>query len=241
VQFDRWSDAIVSANATGKLLSGVEVVGELFAYFAQLAEKRRADPGDDMLSSLVHSKINGEEIPMIIILGLCFTMVAGGNDTTTGLLAGALEILDQNRKQRDILIKEPARIKGAIDELLRMTSPVQGLCRTVTRDVEIDGKTIREGRKVLLLYGSANRDEREYGPTAAECDFDRKNRRHLAFSYGPHHCIGAAIARLQGRVALEELLKAFPNFSVDAQNARYASGNFVRRYESMPFSTGVGA
>ncbi len=125
--------------------------------------------------------------------------------------------------------------------MLRLTSPVQGLCRTTTREVEMQGKTIPKGRKVLLLYASANRDEREYGPTAAECDFDRKNRRHLALSYGPHHCVGAAIARLQGRVALEELLKAFPDFTIDAEQARFAPGNFVRRYASLPFSTGLGA
>lgn len=241
VQFDHWSDTIVSANATGELLNGVEVVGELFAYFTQLIEKHRANPGDDMLSSLVHAKIDGKEIPMMVILGLCFTMVAGGNDTATGLLAGALEVLDENRAQREILIKEPARIKGAVEELLRLTSPVQGLCRTTTRDVEMQGEAIPEGRKVLLLYASANRDEREYGPTAAECDFDRKNRRHLALGYGPHHCVGAAIARLQGRVALEELLKAFPDFTVDAEKARFAPGNFVRRYASLPFLTGLGA
>ncbi len=240
-QFDRWSDTIVSANATGEIMKGGEVVAELFAYFAQLIEKHRANPGDDLLSSLVHARIDGKEVPMMAILGLCFTMVAGGNDTATGLLAGSLEVLEQNREQREILIKDPARIKGAVDELLRLTSPVQGLCRTVTRDVEMQGTIIPEGRKVLLLYASANRDEREYGPTAAECDFARKNRRHLALGYGPHHCVGAAVARLQGRVALEEILKAFPDFSVDVEKARFAPGHFVRRYQSMPFSTGLRA
>ena len=87
----------------------------------------------------------------------------------------------------------------------------------------------------MLLYASANRDEREFGPDAAACDVRRKLRRHLSFSYGPHHCIGAAAARLQARIALEELLARCPDFSVDSKGGRYAPGHFVRRYESLPF------
>jgi cytochrome P450 len=92
------------------------------------------------------------------------------------------------------------------------------------------------GRKVMLLYASGNRDEREFGPTAGDCDITRKIRRHLTFSYGAHHCIGAAIARLQASVALEELLGRCPDFSVDGDAGRFAPGHFVRRYETLPFS-----
>jgi cytochrome P450 len=112
---------------------------------------------------------------------------------------------------------------------------VQGLARTTTRDVEIEGRTIRQGRKVMLLYASANRDEREFGADAETCDVARRVRRHLSFSYGPHHCIGAAVARLQARIALEELLARCPEFAVDAEAGRYAPGHFVRRFESLPF------
>ena len=105
-----------------------------------------------------------------------------------------------------------------------------------TRDVELRGKTIPAWRKVMLLYASGNRDEREFGPTAADCDITRKIQRHLTFSYGAHHCIGAAIARLQARIALEELLARCPNFTVDAKAAKFAGGHFVRRYLSMPFT-----
>ena len=105
-----------------------------------------------------------------------------------------------------------------------------------TRDVTIEDVTIPKDRKVMLLYASANRDEREFGPDAAECDVTRKVRRQLALSYGPHHCIGAALARLQGRIVLEELMGRCPDFSVDYANGKFASGNYVRRYVSMPFS-----
>ena len=124
---------------------------------------------------------------------------------------------------------------GAIEEFLRLTAPVQGLARTATRDVELEGKTIPEGRRVVLLYASANRDPREFGPDAETCDIMRKTRRHLTFSYGPHHCIGAAAARLQTRIALEELLARCPEFRVDPEAGRYAPGSFVRRFESLPF------
>ena len=235
--FDRWSSAIVAANAAGDVLSAAEAVGEMMGYFAELIEKRKTDPGEDIISALVHGRLNtGEEVSPAKILGMGFTMVTGGNDTTTGLLGGALELLTEHPDQRARLRDDPALLKNAVDEFLRLTSPVQGLARMTTRDVEIEGKIIPEGRKVMLLYGSANRDEREFGPDAAEFDVTRKIRRIMSFGYGPHHCIGAAIARLQARVALEELLSRCPDFTVDAAAGRYAPGHFVRRYESLPFT-----
>jgi cytochrome P450 len=169
---------------------------------------------------------------------MAFTMVTGGNDTTTGLMGGARELLTRRPDQRAVLLEDRGRIENAIEEFLRLTSPVQGLARTTTRDVEIAGRKIPEDRRVMLLYASANRDEREFGPDAAECDVTRRIRRHLSFSYGPHHCIGAAAARLQARIVIEELLARCPDFSVDAEAGRYAPGPFVRRFASLPFQAG---
>ena len=235
-RFDAWSDAIVSSNATGDVLGAEDAVGELFSYFAALIEKRRRDPADDMISTLVHAELDGRPVPPAQLLGMAFTMVTGGNDTTTGLLGVAAELLTRNPAERALLREEPARMKGAIEEFLRLSSPVQGLARTTTREVVIRGRTIPAGRKVMLLYASGNRDERAFGPSAAECDIRRKIRRHLAFSYGAHHCIGAAIARLQASIALEELLARCPDFAVDADAGRFAPGHFVRRFDSLPFS-----
>jgi cytochrome P450 len=190
-----------------------------------------------MISALVHGRLpGGQEVSQAKILGMGFTMVTGGNDTTTGLLGGALELLTRHPDQRALLLEDPGRTRNAVEEFLRLTSPVQGLARTTTRDVEIAGATIPEGRKVMLLYASANRDEREFGPDAAACDVNRKIKRILSFSYGPHHCIGAAVARLQALVAIEELLGRCPAFRVDPEAGRYAPGHFVRRYQSLPFS-----
>jgi hypothetical protein len=234
--FDRWTEAIVAANASGDVLGAPGAVGEMFGYFNALIAKRRGAPGDDVISALVHGRLNtGEEVSLAKVLGMGFTMVTGGNDTTTGLLGGALELLTRFPDQRALLLEDPGRIRNAVEEFLRLTAPVQGLARTTTRDVELEGRAIPEGRKVLLLYASANRDEREFGPSAGECDVLRRIRRHLTFGYGPHHCIGAAAARLQAEITLEELLARCPDFSVDPAAGRYAPGHFVRRYESLPF------
>jgi cytochrome P450 len=234
-RFDGWSDAIVSANATGDVLNAADAVGELFAYFASLIEKRRGDPADDMISTLVHAELGGEPVSPAKLLGMAFTMVTGGNDTTTGLLGVAADLITKNPAQRALIAEDPARLKGAVEEFLRLASPVQGLARMTTREVEIGGRTIPANRKVMLLYASGNRDDREFGPDAADCDISRKIRRHLSFSYGAHHCIGAALARLQTTVALEELLARCPDFTVDGDAGQFASGHFVRRYESLPF------
>jgi cytochrome P450 len=239
-RFDQWTDAIVAANAKGDVLSAADAVGQMFGFFNEIIERARKEPGDDMISTLVQAELDGKEVPLMKILGFAFTMVTGGNDTTTGLLGGAAEILTKNRDQRKLLLEDPGRIPNAIEEFLRLTSPVQGLARMTTREVEIGGKTIPEGRKVMLLYASANRDEREFGPDAAECDVTRKIRRHLALGYGAHHCVGAATARLVARVALEELLARCPEFAVDAESGCYAPGHFVRRYESLPFVAKAG-
>jgi len=237
--FDRWTNAIVAANATGQVLDAAEAVGEMFVYFQSLIEKRRSDPGEDVVSALVHGRLSsGEEVSLAKILGMGFTMVTGGNDTTTGLLGGALALLTQHPDQRALLLSDPGCMKSAVEEFLRLTSPVQGLARMTTREVEIEGTAIPEGRKVMLLYASANRDEREFGPDAGRCDVARRIKRHMTFSYGPHHCIGAAAARLQARIAIEELLARCPDFSVDEAAGCYAPGPFVRRFESLPFEAG---
>ena len=159
-------------------------------------------------------------------------------DTTTGLLGGAVELLHTHRDQRGTLLDDPGLIRPSIDEFLRLTSPVQNLARTTTRDVTLHGVDIPEGRKVMLAYAAANRDEREFGPTAGELDVRREFKRMLSFGYGPHLCLGASVARLTAGIALERLLSRFPDFAVDPAAGRFAAGPYVRRYESLPFSPG---
>ena len=237
-RFDGWTEAIVAANALGDPLGAAAAVAELMEYFGALADRRRADPGSDTISQLVRLDQDDDPADLFRVLGFAFTMVTGGNDTTTGLLGGGAELLTERRDQRRMLIERPELIPDAIDELLRLTSPVQGLARTTTRDVDLHGVAIPEGRKVLLLYGSANRDPREYGPDAASLEVTRRPTRILTFSHGAHYCLGASAARLQGRVALEELLARAPDFEVDTSLGDYAPGSFVRRLQRLPFVVG---
>lgn len=238
-RFDGWTEAVVAATAHGDTLAAGDAVGEMFGYFTALAERRREKPGDDTISQLVAA--GADRVGLLQVLGFAFTMVTGGNDTTTGLLGGAAELLTARPDQRALLVDDPGRIPDAVDELLRLTCPVQGLARTATVDVEVRGTTIPAGRKVLLLYASANRDPAEFGADAGELDVGRRPRRIMTFSSGAHHCLGAAAARLQARVALEELLARCPGFTVDAAAGTFAPGHFVRRYERLPFRWDGGA
>jgi cytochrome P450 len=234
-QFDGWTQGIVAANALGDPLLAAQTVGELFGYFGELIEWRRTSPGDDVISELVQAA-DEAAVSALQILGFAFTMVTGGNDTTTGLLSAGLELLSDNPAQCDRLAASPELIGPAIEELLRLTSPVQGLARTTTRDVEVAGVPIPEGKKVFLLYGSANRDAREYGSDAEVLDIERRPQKILTFSVGAHHCLGAAAARLMGRVVLEEIVARTPTFTVHSAGGQFAPGHFVRRYESLPFT-----
>ncbi|MGU3497318.1 cytochrome P450 [Mycobacterium sp. C31M] len=243
-QFDGWTDAIVAANtADGGIGGALETLGDalggMMAYFTALIEKRRVEPEDDTVSHLVAA---GQEegaadvVDLLSILAFTFTMVTGGNDTTTGMLGGSVQLLHRHPEQRRLLVENPNLIPDSVDEFLRLTSPVQGLARTTTCDVTVADTTIPEGRRVLLLYGSGNHDERQYGTDAEELDVRRKPRNILTFSHGAHHCLGAAAARMQSRVALEELLTRIPDFEVDLDNVVWAGGSYVRRPLSVPFT-----
>jgi cytochrome P450 family 130 len=242
-QFDGWTQAIVAANtADGGVGAALEIVGDavgsMMAYFTGLIERRRTEPEDDTISHLVAAGVgaDGDISGTLSILAFTFTMVTGGNDTVTGMLGGSMPLLHQRPDQRELLVHKPELISDAVEELLRLTSPAQGLARTVTRDVTIGDTTIPADRRVLLLYGSANRDERQYGPDAGELDVTRCPRNILTFSHGAHHCLGAAAARMQSRVALTELLSRCPDFDVDENAIEWAGGSYVRRPVSVPIT-----
>ncbi|OBH84623.1 cytochrome [Mycobacterium sp. E2989] len=240
-QFDWWTDVIVAANTSDSGLAGAletvgDAVGSMMAYFTGLIERRRSEPEDDTISHLVAAGVgaDGDIAGTLSVLAFTFTMVTGGNDTTTGMLGGSMPLLHQRPDQRRLLADDLRLIPDAVEELLRLTSPVQGLARTTTRDVTIGDTTIPAGRKVLLLYGSANRDERQYGPDAGELDVTRRPRNILTFSHGAHHCLGAAAARMQSRVALTELLTRCPDYEVDESAIVWSGGSYVRRPLSVP-------
>ncbi|AMO62793.1 cytochrome P450 [Mycolicibacterium phlei] len=238
-QFDRWTEAIVAANTSpGGVATAGDALGEMMAYFTALIERRRVEPEDDTVSHLVAAGVgaDGDIAGVLSILAFTFTMVTGGNDTTTGMLGGTVQLLHQRPDQRRLLVEHPELIPDSVDEFLRLTSPVQMLGRTVTRDVTIGDVTIPAGRRVMFLYGSGNRDERQFGDDAGELDVTRRPRNILTFSHGAHHCLGAAAARMQSRVALTELLARIPDFEVDEDGIVWAGGSYVRRPLSVPFT-----
>ena len=234
-QLEGWTQSIVQAGSSGHDTGAADALAGLYGYFTELVARRRVEPGTDMISTLV-AAADGS-LALEEILGYAFVMIAGGNDTATGLLGGTAELLTEYPEQRDRLIDDVTLIPNAVEECLRLSSPVQGLCRVVTRPVTVQDTELPPGTRVLLCYGAANRDPREFGPDAEDMDAGRDIPRLLTFSSGPHFCLGAAAARLQGRVVIEELLARCPDFRVNAAAGRFADGAFTRRYESLPFAT----
>ncbi|MDV8001410.1 cytochrome P450 [Rhodococcus sp. IEGM 1408] len=240
-----WVSALTTLQEEGFRPAGLEggavaAVAEMFEYFGVLITERRAAPGEDLISALTQAQIDGETLTDWDILGFCFVIVAGGNDTTGNLISHTVALLDAHPRQRELIVADPGLIPGALTECLRFESSVQALARTTTREVTVAGVTIPAGEKVMMLYGSANRDEREFGPTAEQLDIRREIPGHLAFARGPHFCIGSHFARLQARIAVEELYAAHPEVGVDSGAAVRALSPFTRGFVSLP-ATGLGA
>ena len=241
-RFDPWVSGLTRLQNAGFAVDGIgDAVGsvaEMYAYFSHVIAARRTDPQDDLLGALVAAEVDGERLTDWDILGFCFVMVAGGNDTTGNLISHGVMLLDDDHASRERLVAQPDLIGAALVEFLRLESSVQGLARMTTSPVTIHGVEIPSGVKVMMLYGSGNRDEREFGPDAARLDVTREIRRHLAFSSGAHFCIGSHFARLQARVAFEELLRRQPHIGVDVRNGQRLHSSFTRGWLSLP-ATGI--
>jgi len=195
---------------TPSRVSMMEAVGRMVA----IAQERRADPRDDVLSFLGTAEVHGRPLNEIEMAGICTVLLGGGVDTTTNAIGVTLVELARRPEARQRLIDDPALIPLAVEEFLRMWSPFQGLARRVMTDVDVGGCPMHEGDKVLMLWASANRDPDEFD-RPDDVVVDRSPNRHLAFGLGPHRCIGAHIARAEMRVALEEVLRRLPDYEVD--------------------------
>ncbi|CAM3172767.1 cytochrome P450 [Nocardioides dubius] len=214
--------------------TGLHAVTEMMGYFSDAIAHRRTCEHDDLIGALVAAELDGQRLTDWDILGFCFVMVAGGSDTTASLISHAITLLTEAPAQREVLLAEPERIGTSVLEFLRLESSVQALARTTTREVSVAGVTIPARAKVMMVYGSANRDPEEFGPDAHLLDVRRSPDRHLAFSSGPHFCIGSHAARLQATVALQELLAAHPRITADADAGVRHDSYFVRAWKSLP-------
>jgi cytochrome P450 len=205
--------------------------------FAEYIDWRATNPSDDIMSELLRAEFNDVDgtrrrLSREEVLGFINLLSGAGNETTTRLLGWAGKVLADFPDQRRLLVKEPTLIPRAIEELLRFESPSPVQARYVTEDVQHHGQTVPKGSVMLLLTASANRDERR---TPNPDVFDvRRQASHVAFGYGIHFCLGAALARLEGRVALEEVLKRFPEWEVDKTRAVQARTSTVRGWECLP-------
>ena len=174
------------------------------------------------MSALLEAEIAGEALSEQEILGFCYQLIVAGNDTTTSLIGNGIALLARHPDQRALLAREPGRIPQAVEEMLRFESPAQALPRCASRDIELHGGHIPKGARVLLVWAAANRDEREF-EAPERFDVERGIRRHLAFGHGIHFCLGASLARLEARVAFEELLARAPEYTLCADPEWIAS------------------
>ena len=205
----------------------------LYEYLEGTVADRRNHPRDDLISALIAAEIDGVKLTNDELVGFCFLLLVAGNETTTNLLGNALVLLHPYPEHRARLEDQPSTLPSVIEEVLRFDSPVQGLARTTTREVEVAQMTIPPGEQVPLLFGSANRDEREF-TDANRFDPDRRPERHLAFGHGVHHCLGAALARLGTRVALAELLERRHRYALIGDEVEWISSGPVRGPRSLP-------
>lgn len=231
-----WADVLLHREpGRGEVTDeGKRGAANLVGYFVKDIARRRARPGDDLISGLLAAEVDGERLTDEEIIGFCFLLVIAGNETTTKMLGNAGHLLAAHPDQRRALAADPALIPGAVEEVLRFDSSTQMLARVLTRDVALHGAHLAAGQRVLMLIGSANRDERVFGPTAAAFDIFRRPEQQAFFGHGVHVCLGASLARLEGRVALEELHRRAPEYEVDVAGLRRVHSANVRGYSHVP-------
>jgi len=218
--FRRWSNAMVTPAFTpGDVERLGEQAGEFVAYLRQLFERRRTDPGADLVSALLQTDEGGDKLSEQELFGMVSLLIIAGHETTVSLIGNAVLALLQHPSRRAELQEDPSRIAPAIEELLRYDSPVERtLNRWATEDVEVGGKTIKRGESVIVILGSADRDPARFADPD-ELDFARQDK-HIAFGRGSHYCLGAPLARLEGEIAVATLLRRLPGLrlAVDVEN-----------------------
>jgi cytochrome P450 len=236
--FKRWSDAFVEAGnppmTPERAARTRGCLDEFYAYFDEAVERRRVEPTDDLIGLLVRAEREGSRLERDEVLSFCLILLVAGNETTTNLIGNAvLALLEHGEALRKVRSNPHRYAAKAVEETLRYESPIQWLPRVALEDSEVAGSVVPKGAIVLPMYGAANRDETVF-PRADEYDLARDPRGHLGFGFGAHFCLGAALARLEARVALEEILTRLPALErSDAPLAR-AGSVFLRGLARLP-------
>jgi cytochrome P450 family 142 subfamily A polypeptide 1 len=251
-RFHRWSDDMIAAEGNLGDAQVAARAGKAFAEYAAYAteviEDRRRNPQDDLITILAGAKDRGvlkassEYAPPGMdpsqgvhndeLIKLCVVLLVAGNETTRNGISGGMQLLIENPDQRRKLIENPSLLSPAVEEMVRLTSPVHSFARTALRDTELRGKPIERGQKVLMIYGSANRDRDHYGPDADEFKIDR-DASHLGFGIGSHFCLGANLARMEMRVVFSELMRRLPDMEYAAGGPVFRNSSLVRTISEM--------
>lgn len=225
-----WTEALISANPAKNWQENP--FEKIYDEFGKLLALRSAEPADDLMSALLATRIDGESLTEDELLGFCFLLVVGGNDTTTNLIANGSVLLARHPDQRAELVRDVSLIPNAVEEMLRYEAPVQALPRRVTRDIKIHGQKLLSGEEVSLVWGSGNHDERHF-PDPERFDIKREDNRHLSLGHGVHFCMGSKLARLEGRVAFETLLERLPDYAL-AREPQWLPSSWARAYQAVP-------
>jgi cytochrome P450 len=220
-RFRAWSDVIMRLSFSRSGGEEAErakadyraTTAEMAVWIGEMIAERLRDPQPDLLTRLVEAEVDGQRLSSTEILGFVQLLIAGGQETTANLINNMMLALMENPGELELLRSNPALLPGAIEEALRYRSPLQWIMRVPRRDVEVHGQTIPAGKLVLAVLGSANRDEKHF-PNADRFDIRREPNSHVAFGHGIHFCLGAALARLETRIALGDLLRRFQSFEL---------------------------
>jgi cytochrome P450 len=232
--FKRWSDTVVSA-ASGSGAGPQEMIatfGEFTAYFGEVIERRRAKPEDDLISALIQAE-QGDTLTSVEVIMFAVLLLVAGNETTTNLIGNGMQALLDHPDQLEKVRADPSLIPGFVEEALRYDSPVQALFRQAKEDVEVAGTKIPKGSIVLPIFASANRDDDQF-PEASRFDITRNPQGHVAFGFGIHFCLGASLARLEARVAFEELLGRVTSLDRLEAHPEYLDSFLLRGPKSLP-------
>ncbi len=226
--FFRWSEAAIPGATDWPEEERARLGADMVGYLLAAAADRRAAPRDDIISELAAADVDGDRLTDDELGMFLVQLLVAGNETTRNMMSGGLVAFADRPGSWEGLVGRAAAgtaraLPLAVEEMLRWTTPVVAFMRTTTREVDLGGRTLGAGDPVLMLYASANRDESVFGPTAADFDAARDPNPHVAFGFGAHFCIGAVLARVEGRILLEELLTRFGSIEPAGPVVRTAS------------------
>ncbi|AKK25497.1 cytochrome P450 [Mycobacterium sp. EPa45] len=234
---EQWNDAI--RTEAGQPMDVSTQKWNVEDVYAEYIDWRVTHPSDDIITELLNVEFTDEHgvrrrLSKEELLTFVHIVSGAGSETTTRLIGWAAKVLAEHPDQRRDLVENPALIPQALEELVRFEPPAPHMARYVTRDVELYGQTVREGSIMMLLIGAACRDDRQFPPNGDVFNIHREARQHLGYAVGVHYCLGSALARLEGRVAMEEILKRYPEWELDMDNAVLSATSTVRGWDAMP-------